>query len=486
LLVASLLAPAALAVADERLAALDAELDRILLNQKQPGLLLSAHVVDLTNHRTLYENQADQPLMPASVMKLVVCSAALDTLGPDFKFVTRLGLLHDDLVVIGGGDPTFGDEKLAASGMLNTWAEKLAAQKIRRITGKLIIDDSIFDARFTHPAWPRDQFQDWYEAPIGGLNFADNCVEVEVAPAKPGAPPSVTLNPPSAFIDLANRAQSAAKGAKNSVSARRNLGSAQIALAGNCSAPIVLGPMSVSDPGLFFAGCLRAALEKNGITIDGPTERRRILDSFANTPAEFRQIASAESPLTGAARRACTDSLGMMAEGVIKTLGAARARPGSWTTGAAAVAAFINKLGISDGAFIIDDGSGLSRRNRVSARAITAILAHMNARPARDALFASLAEPGKPGTLQKRLRELRGRIHAKTGYINGVRTLAGYIDAADGHRIAFAILYNGARSTAPLTRAQDEACRLLAKWPDIKPAVSKKSPASTNPKISRK
>ncbi len=478
--------------ADEKLTVLDAELDRILAGQKQPGLMLSAHVVDLNDNRVLYEYQADQPLAPASVMKLVVCSAALDTLGPGFKFVTRLGLLKDDLVIIGGGDPTLGDPKLVAAAgntrpaLFDAWADQLLAKNIRRIPGKLIIDDSIFEQRFTHPNWPADQFQDWYEAPIGGLNFADNCVELEVVPSRPGAPPVVTLNPAGDFIDLANRAQSAAKGAKNSVSARRKLGSAQITLTGNSAAPVVLGPMSVSDPGLFFAGCLRAALAKKGITIDGPTERHRILDTFNNAPANFQSIATAESPLTAATRRACTDSLGMMAEGVIKSLGAARSRPGTWQSGAAAVAAFINKLGVSDSAFVIDDGSGLSRRNRVSARAITAILAHMNHSPARDALLASLAEPGKPGTLQKRLRELRGRIHAKTGYINGVRTLAGFIDAADNHRIAFAILYNGARSTAPLTKAQDDACRLLAKWPEIKPAVTKKDPPQPPRKLTRK
>lgn len=482
---------------DEKLAALDAQLDRILAGQRQPGLVLSAHVIDLTDNRTLYDYQSDQPLAPASVMKLVVCAAALDTLGPDFKFVTRVGLMNNDLVVIGGGDPTLGDPKLTAAApnarpaFFDACADQLLAKNIRRVSGKLVIDDSLFDARYTNPNWPADQFQDWYEAPIGALNYADNCVELEILPAKPGSPPAVTINPASAFIDLAIRAQSVAKGARNTVAARRKLGANQIAVTGNCAAPVVLGPMSVSDPGLFFAGCLRAALAQRGIVIDGPTERHRIMDTFNNVPAGFQSIVIAESPITAATRRACTDSLGMMAEGVIKSLGAARARPGSWQSGAAAVAAFLNKLGVSDTAFVIDDGSGLSRRNRVSARAVTTILAHMNRSRARDALLNSLAQPGKPGTLQKRLRELTGRVHAKTGYINGVRTLAGYIDAADNHKLAFAFLYNGARSTAALTKAQDDACRLLARWPELNPQVTRKDPAQKLPaptprKITRK
>jgi len=445
-------------------------LQSCLTGHRQSGVALSAHVVDLSTGKTVFEFDADKPMVPASVMKLVVASAALDQLGPAHRFRTLLAVGAKDLLVVGGGDPTLGDDKLCAkrgqktTALLETWADALVKAGVRRIPGNLIIDDSIFDETFVHTGWPEDQYQEWYEAPVGGLNFADNCVEVAVDPGKNGTT-SLRLLPPNGLMKLINKSRS---GPKASLVAHRSRDAAEIVVSGVCSGPARLGPIAVNDPGLFFAASLESALAARGIIVDGTIVRRRVADRSGKLPSEFRVIAVHESPLADAIARACTDSLGMMSECVLKTLGAASGQAGSWPNGAAAVARFLRKLGVTDDAFVIDDGSGLSRRNRLSARSVTTVLAYMNHTASGELLFDSLAESGVSGTLKRRLAtpDAKGRIHAKTGYIASVRTLAGYVETRDHRRFAFAFLYNGgAKGTAPLTQAQDKACRLMANWP---------------------
>jgi D-alanyl-D-alanine carboxypeptidase/D-alanyl-D-alanine-endopeptidase (penicillin-binding protein 4) len=457
-------------------------LQRALTANKPSGVELSAHVVDLASGRTLFEYNADRPLTPASVMKLVVSAAALDQLGAGYRYRTTLAMGRRDLLLVGSGDPTLGDEKLCArrgqkpTALLSSWADALAAAGVRTVPGKLIIDDSIFDETHVHPGWPADQYQEWYEAPIGGLNFAANCFEIAAEPRGDG-PPALSTIPPNGLVQIVNKARS---GGKGTLVARRARETMQAVVSGNCSAPTRLGPIAATDPGMFFAASLRSALAARGIEIEGPIVRQRVVGRDGTLPAEFRVIAMHESPLADAVARACTDSLGMMAEAMLKTLGATSGQPGSWPNGAAVVARFLRQLGVSDDSFTIDDGSGLSRRNRLSARAVTTVLAYMNRSAGGELLRESLALSGVSGTLRKRLGgpETKGRIRAKTGYIASVRTLAGYVEARDGRRLAFAILYNGARSTAPLTAAQDHACRLMAMWP----APSNASAPAVRPK----
>ncbi|MFO0973817.1 MAG: D-alanyl-D-alanine carboxypeptidase/D-alanyl-D-alanine-endopeptidase [Phycisphaerae bacterium] len=468
-----LVALAAPARADYDLQRLSRLLNEALSAHNDRRAILSAHVVDLADGRTLFEFSADTPLIPASVHKVIACSAALNKLGPQFQFSTRLAISDQDLVLVGDGDPTLGDPKLAkargaaeAGSAFDHWAAALLSANIRRIPGRLLVDDSIFDDTLVHPSWPTDQFQEWYEAPIGGLNFADNCVEVDLTPGARGSTPLLALVPPNSFMTLLDRTQPAGRAG---LAARRPRDSSQIIVTGTASRAAHLGPITVSDPGLFTAAALRAALAERGITIAGPTERRRVTDDARRLLPGFRELDAARAPIADAVGRACTDSLGMMAECLFKRTGCAPGRTGSWSSGAIEVMAYLRSIGVRDDAFVIDDGSGLSRRNRVSARAVTTVLAAAARGPAASLLYQSLAEAGVSGTLRRRFRtpQLAGRIRAKTGYINGVRTLAGYVDTRDGHRLAFAFLYNGTPNTSKLTHCQDAACSILASLPDI-------------------
>lgn len=464
---------------------LQARLDAVLVNPKSKARL-GAMVVELPWGKAVYERDADVPLMPASNMKLVVMAAAIDQLGPDYQFETVLALRGKDLVVIGSGDPTLGDERLCLArkepitAIFHRWADQLRKAGVSSVAGDILIDDSIFDQQFVHPTWPADQHQRWYEAPIGGLNFNSNCVSVEVRPTDLDAPAIASFVPGNTALELANRTRT---GAKDTVVIDRKQGSKTVVVSGSVAKAKTLGDLSVQDPGVYFGSVFKTVLAAKGIRVDGDVVRQRIRQPDGRLPSDCRVIDVVRTPLADALARAGKQSLGMAAECLIKALGAHAEGIGTWPGGAKAVQSFMSKAGVSPGDVIIAEGSGLSRENRLSARAATAVLRHMHsAGPERfDLLRNSLAVGGVDGTLDKRLKwkSTRGRVFAKTGYISGVRTLSGYVQNQRGQWFAFAFFYNNA--TATVKQSADNACRILAEWapPSKVPARAENQTRST-------
>jgi D-alanyl-D-alanine carboxypeptidase/D-alanyl-D-alanine-endopeptidase (penicillin-binding protein 4) len=168
-------------------------------------------------------------------------------------------------------------------------------------------------------------------------------------------------------------------------------------------------------------------------------------------------------------KRANKNSLNMMAEGLCKRLGHdATGQPGDWTNGPAAVATYVRSTGVDKDLLTLDDGSGLSSKNRVAARAFTTVLAHVAARPDADQYVESLAVPREDGTLKKRFVKMSvaDSVHAKTGHIAGVSALSGYIDvpSKDGHsrRFVFSILCN--KYIGNVNPLQDQMCQIIFDW----------------------
>lgn len=448
-------------------AALETALNGVLNSHGVKGAVVGARVIELPAGRVVYEKESARPMIPASNAKLVVMAAAIDQLGADYRFETVLALRGRDLVVVGGGDPAFGDPKLAAArgesitAVFARWADALRQTGITRVTGRLVIDDSIFDDQFVHPSWPRDQHQAWYEAPIGGLNLADNCVTVSAAPGAKGSV-ELSMSPGNTAMRLVNECR---MGKEHRPVVHRAFGADAISVRGTITRKAALAEITVPDPGLYFAAALRTSLAARDIAIDGPIVRERVRLADGGLPADLRIIARERTPLKDVLARTGKNSLGMMAEGLIKTLGARRAGVGSWKNGGEAVRAFVESCGVSSSEISLADGSGLSRDNRLSAAAATTVLRHMFEHPGRDVLMAALAHSGVDGTMDRRLRDLPGRVLCKTGYIAGVRTLAGYAKGDNGAWYAFAFFYNNATSITPLTAAQDKACRILVQGP---------------------
>ena len=366
----------------------------------------------------LFGHNATLPLGPASNCKILTTAAALEKYGPKATFKTFLYKVGEDLVVVGGGDPGLGDPKIAdAKGekittVFERWAQPLRNAGVTQYRD-LIIDDRVFDSERVNSNWPAHDAGEWFCAPNGGDNFNDNCD---------------------------------AKGAP------------------------------VKDPGMFAGGALRDVLKGAGIRQTGAVRRVGAQEQVAGAVL----VASAETPLMAVIGRANKNSLNMMAECLCKRLGHDSvsqsphgASQGSWDNGTAAVMAYVTGIGADPSWVTLDDGSGLSNKNRVAARAFTTVLAHVAGLGNGETgnLFVdSLAIPREDGTLRNRFKgmSVAKAIHAKTGHIAGVSTLSGYIDIStkDGsafqRRIAFSILCN--KYQGNVNPWQDQVCQAIYEW----------------------
>ena len=453
-----------------RAQSLEGRLANLLADAQVKGADVGIHIMEVTARGPVevYAYHADTPLTPASCAKILTTSTAFETYGPKATFKTQLWRIGDDLLLLGGGDPAFCDAKLSAAAGLqvtsiyDSWADTLKKAGITAYRD-LVLDDRVFDYQFVHPNWPADQSLAWYQAPIGGLNFNANCLDwiPKVTAGGVGA----VLIPETSYISVVNKAK---RGATNNVWMWRPTDSNRFELRGTIAAS-ASEPESVTivDPGLWAASILRDRLSANGVQSAGTV--KRIPDAgMGNVQAQM--LAMAETPILSVIKRANKNSLNMMAEGLCKRLGHdATGKPGSWENGTAAVAAYMQKLGVPGDLVKMDDGSGLSSKTHIAPRALTAALAHVAAREDGALYVDTFAVPSEDGTLKNRFKGLpvANGIHAKTGHIKGASTLSGYIDVPGegggaGRRLVFSIMVN--RYVGNVNPWQDSVCNEVWKW----------------------
>ena len=475
-------------------------LDRILHKRDKGDVHFVARVIDPSDGRELYARDIDKPVIPASNGKLAVSAATLDRFGASHTFKTYLAMDGDDLWLIGTGDPACGDGRLAkAQGgttvtMLDKWADALKAKGVERIKGNLYYYAGTFDAETTHPSWSRGFLTDWYAAPVTGLNFNDNCIDITVTPTTPGQPATFVVVPPTNEIKVTNgivtaegSSQPAGDGEERPSSAKidREPDASVFTLSGSVSKSTDLESKPVTDPAAFFADALRTHLASRGIMVEGETKRADKPLGGTEVPHAGKIVAVHETSMPDAIGRINKQSQNLFAEAFAKYLGRQYRldhgvdEPGSWQAGSDAVHAFLKKLSIDDSQFVVADGSGLSRENRVTSRAISDLLVAMTKHKDGEVFRKSMAEAGVDGTIGKRMKDLAGRVFAKTGYIRGVRSLSGYVKTKQDKWLVFSIIYNGIDGDVkPYEALQDEAVRLLSEWPNMPATEPTTNPAS--------
>lgn len=439
---------------------------------RQEGLTLrdvGVAVVDPATGRILIDINATTPRIPASNMKLLTSGTAAMLLGSDFRYRTKLLAVDDDLVVIGSGDPAFGDTELLADmtdadghamdieGFLDLWVAAIVTSGRTNID-ELIIDDRIFDRDYVHPSWPKEQLVRRYCAGISGLNFHRNIIRFYPKPG--GRTANVTHRSPSTnALQIKNQITSTKSGrGSDVVDVQRKSGTNQITLKGNVTAPIrVPIEVTVHDmPGL-FGSILAERLNAQGIHVNtvrlasdiDPTFEGDIIGPVISTP------------ISRVLQRCNQDSYNLYAEALLKTLGATYSRaPGSFENGATVVRHTLqDALPEPDASLHIADGSGMSRSNRVSPHTLAHWLANFDPNVPAEAMFInSLATPGS-GTLKKRFRNrnLSGAtVLAKSGYLTGVCSLSGFVVAPDGRRLAFSIIVNHSSPSSAKAKSMQE------------------------------
>jgi D-alanyl-D-alanine carboxypeptidase/D-alanyl-D-alanine-endopeptidase (penicillin-binding protein 4) len=438
------------AISTERAAvAVRARLTRALLQvpeQAEIGLV----VVECGSGATWFEHHPRRPFKPASVMKLFTTAAALDRFGPDFTYETRLYLQDRELLVLGGGDPGLGDERIArrhgrpVHGEFDEWAQ-LLRQRGESTLRTIALDDSIFDEEFRHPDWPARQATAWYQAPVGGINFNDNCLDARFTAGNGRVELFLQPGLPGSFFDSA-----LTPAAKHEPVATRAPTEDVFEFRGPVARDDAFKPISAHRPTVFFGHALQHGLEQRGVRLEGPVVRR-VLTPAALAEAEC--LAVHATAMRDVLWRCNTFSQNMFAECLLKSLaayevgGARSGVAGSWDGGLRVLRETMERLGLDLAGATFRDGSGLSHDNRLTPEQIVQLLVIMQRHPQGQLYLDSLARPGGAGTLRSRRWDspaLRNRLRAKTGTLNNVSALAGYVDRADGQRLAFALLANGA------------------------------------------
>jgi D-alanyl-D-alanine carboxypeptidase/D-alanyl-D-alanine-endopeptidase (penicillin-binding protein 4) len=424
-------------------AGLTQRIDAIVDSQAQAKVKIGVQIRDPQTGAIIYSRNGSMSLIPASNMKLITTASALHYLGPDFQYKTHVGLVGDSLAVIGSGDPLLGDKPTAEKmsfdprWMLKDVASELNAANVSAVSD-IIIDSSIFSDQRVHPDWSRDELNKHYAAEVAGLNYNGNCVEIIAETI--GGKVALTLDPVTSYVQLVNKCTPAAK-PPDTVWGAREPNSNTITVMGACHKKCQPVRVTIDRPPAFFGYLLAEELKRSGVSVQG-----HIIEREITSQDKFRTVAVYTSSIWDVFERCNKDSFGLAAESLLKTIAASRkpsGKGGTWPAGQQLISQYLLSLGIPDDQFLIDDGSGLSEKNRLSVNAISTVLLDLHKSRDWPNFVKTLSVGGEEGTASKWFDEpkYKGKVFAKTGYIEGVKSLSGVCTTPADDRI-FSIITN--------------------------------------------
>ena len=442
-------------------------------------------IVDPEAHDTLYAHNAAKLFIPASNQKLVSSSVMLEQLGPEFRFRTTFaahgaianGTLNGDLAVIGRGDPTMSDRMLKGDAMtaLRAIADSVSQRGIRRITGNIVPVGDAFPGPVAGFGWPWDGLDGASFAGVDELLFNEGLTTIRVrAGANVGDLAAAETRPARTFPGVRVLATTVARdttaalgagrggrgGSGTRVSAFHDTLTSMVIVRGQ----IALGDSATitlpqHDPNTAFVAALTEALAERGITVDheatASSQDARADSLFTVLSVPLKEIMPA----------IMKPSQNQIAEVFLRTLGYERAGVGTADSGRRVVERQFAAWKIPSDAFVVRDGSGLSRNDLISPEAIVSILEVMRQSPNFAVFFESLPIAGVDGTIRTRMRDTpaQGNLHAKTGTLSMVRSLSGYVRTADGRLLEFSMLCNHwTTPQAAVDRVQDTIGAALA------------------------
>ncbi|MFN9993739.1 MAG: D-alanyl-D-alanine carboxypeptidase/D-alanyl-D-alanine-endopeptidase [Phycisphaerales bacterium] len=439
------------------------DVQRMISSGKLGNAKVGVCIIDQETGEVLAAVNAERPLTPASNQKLLTSGVALMALGPDFVFKTELVRDGARIIIRGGGDPALADPeilddtepKLSVDDIFRLLAEAVKKEGMAGVS-EVVVDDRIFDREFLHPEWPERNHMMPHSAQIAGLNFNANVMAVFVKPSREGAgrAPSFSLEPSMPWLPIENRARTVTTG-QNSPWLSREPAENRFVLRGDVRQALTDGiRVPIHNPPELFGNVFAQNLNAAGVPVAGgvPSEFTKPVGvRMANTGEDFsggKVIAVVTTPMSHVLERCNADSMNLYAEALLKRVGHhVTKEPGSWANGSSVMRMMITeKLGAEyASSTVITDGSGISRSNSVSpmtfARWMNVVVSD---RKLRDIYCDTMARPGS-GTLRKRFQgvKLANDLRAKSGFIDGVRTLSGFvIDKESGRRVAFSVMVN--------------------------------------------
>ncbi|MEM7572610.1 MAG: D-alanyl-D-alanine carboxypeptidase/D-alanyl-D-alanine-endopeptidase [Bacteroidota bacterium] len=443
------------------------ELVRNLANEPElRHAQIGIDVIDLATGQSIASFQAEKSLIPASTQKLITTAAALNILGPDATFQTRLiadgtienGTLQGHLFLVGGGDPCLGSpnmsEAIDLDAQLQRWVNAVWAAGIRRIEGYVIGDGSYYGSEGHSMSWPWSDIGNYYGVGIYGLNLHENFYyldfqrqrELEAIPAISGTRPNI----PSLVFQNEVRTAGPETGDnayifgapynyRHFVRGTIPAGSGRFTIKG-----------AVPDPPLFAAQQLQASLETRGITTVRPAASAQWLDlRYTGSGQLLHEQASPD--LLAIAGRTNLRSVNLYAEALLRAINKNQDLPPHEMGTTAAITQWLADQGLSTEGVRLNDGSGLSPRNYFPPRLLTGLLQKMDG---DENYLATIPLAGRTGSLRNSLKgtAAEGRLYAKSGSVDGVRCYAGYVHRSDGQQLAFAVMVNNYTTSGSAVR----------------------------------
>jgi len=436
-------------------------------------------IQSLVTGEYFYKRNENKLFMPASNQKLLTSAAGLLLLGPMYRFKTEVystgavdgSILNGDLIIKGFGDPTisgrFNNDDMTK--IFRDWADTLSALGIDEIRGNIIGDDNAFDDTRLGKGWAWDYESEWFAAPTSALSFNDNCVDILIKPGKKGEQAILSVMPETKYAVVLNKVLTVGKDSATNVQIFRERGTNIISVYGSIREgdDSLKVYATINNPTQYFVVTLKEILQQKGITVSGFASDMDDLTDITDYSKAKLLFTHHSVFLKDILKVLNKNSHNFYAEQLLKTIGFEKKGFGTAERGIEAVKSVLNSIGINTDNMEIVDGSGLSRLNLISPNQITVLLNYMYKSDVFTYFYNSLPVGGVDGTMADRVRKTRAQnnVRAKTGYINGVRSISGYIFTGDKEPVAFSIIANN--FTVPVILAdnlQDLVCIRLANF----------------------
>lgn len=450
------------------------------------GALWGVQIVSLDTGAILAEHQPRLRQSPASNSKLYTGALALARLGGDFRIHTPLlstatvqndGTLAGDLVISGRGDPSWGarQKKPEFWSVFSPFIDELKKAGVKRIRGDVVADGTWLRQSPDGESWTVDDMRNDFGAELSGITVFDNYVEIRVTPgAREGDACQIEVLEPSTGLNFVNRTKTLALNAKSTADTRRIFATQTVDITGGVAvgakAEIVEAP--VPRPAQWFAVCLKAALERAGIVVEGAARSAVWPEAPARGDVQLGEVVS--PPLRDLVTGFMKPSQNLETDLILAQVGeslrtdATPAAARSDDLALAELKVFLTECGVGPNQVIFDEGSGLSRNNLTTAEATVRLLVHMSKQRAAADFFASLPIAGRDGSLARRMKKTaaENNVHAKTGGLRWAATLSGYATTAAGERVAFSLMLNRHVATAERrgTTELDEIAVMIANY----------------------
>jgi serine-type D-Ala-D-Ala carboxypeptidase/endopeptidase (penicillin-binding protein 4) len=416
-------------------------------------------VMDLKTKQKVVSFQTSPLVTPASVQKLVTTGAALEMLGPDYRFITRVirtgtienGVLNGDLRIEGSGDPTLGSKQISAipDAFVQEWVNAIKRTGITNIRGNIVADPDVYDSEGISPFWLWEDIGNYYATGVYGLNVFDNSFQLSLSSGKTGSTarvmdikptiPGLTIE--SHLIAAANTQDSAYLYGAPFQSDMRLFGT----MPAQRENFVIRG--QIPDPPTLLATIVYDALKKAGVTITGSAGSTRTLDSSNQTGTVVTTTTS--PPLSQLVRIIHEKSDNFYAECILRCIAAESGiKPASAVEGLRLVKSFWQKAGVSIGSLYMYDAAGLSPNNRISGEFLANLLTRIQEFKTAAVFEASLPLAGREGTVSGFLQgtTLEGHVRLKSGSNQVVQSYAGYL-RKNGKSYAVVLIVNHAQAS---------------------------------------